>query len=100
MLIAGDQVAPPHLPCGPNEQGGTYELVPHLWWINQGPDLKATVEFEVAGEHISYSGIGYQDKVGPSQSLQMATRANNLELGGSATSRDPRPMVLGPCPRW
>ncbi|KAK1141741.1 hypothetical protein N8T08_008839 [Aspergillus melleus] len=27
-----------------------------------GPDLKATVEFEVDDEHISYSGIGYQDK--------------------------------------
>ncbi|KAI9035916.1 uncharacterized protein KD926_002632 [Aspergillus affinis] len=60
--IEWEQVVPPHLPCGANERGGTYELVPHLWWINQGPDLKAKVEFEVAGEHISYSGIGYQDK--------------------------------------
>ncbi|PLB47420.1 hypothetical protein P170DRAFT_478268 [Aspergillus steynii IBT 23096] len=61
--IKWEQAAPPHLPWGLYEKGGTYELVPHLWWTNQGPDLTATVEFEVAIEHIRFSGIGYQDKI-------------------------------------
>jgi hypothetical protein len=57
------QTAPPHLPCGAPEVGGTEELFPNLGWVNVVPDGKATANFEIAGTKVEFEGVGYHDKV-------------------------------------
>ena len=54
--------APPHLPCGPVETGGTEQLLPHVGWANIVPDAVGTVNFTVNGSALAFSGVGYHDK--------------------------------------
>ena len=58
-----ESVAPPHLPCGLPESGATEMLMPGIGWANAVPDAKATVNFEVGGKKLAFSGVGYHDKV-------------------------------------
>ena len=37
--------------------------MPGIGWANAVPDAKATVNFEVAGKKLAFSGVGYHDKV-------------------------------------
>lgn len=57
------QIAPPHLPCGGPAAGQTEELMPGIGWVNAVPDAKATIDFEIAGNKLAFSGVGYHDKV-------------------------------------
>ena len=57
------QVAPPHLPCGAPAAGETEELMPYIGWVNTVPGARATVDFEIAGTKLAFSGAGYHDKV-------------------------------------
>jgi hypothetical protein len=57
------QVAPPTLPCSPPKAGGNEIFMPGVGWASAVPDAKATVEFDVAGEKLQFTGVGYHDKV-------------------------------------
>lgn len=37
--------------------------MPGIGWANAVPDAKATVDFEVGGKKLAFSGTGYHDKV-------------------------------------
>jgi len=45
------------------EAGASEVILPHVGWANAVPDARATVDIEVNGTAISFSGIGYHDKV-------------------------------------
>jgi len=57
-----NSIAPPHLPCGPKVVGATELLMPGVGWANAVPDAKATVNFNVNGTKLAFSGTGYHDK--------------------------------------
>ena len=39
------------------------EVVPHLGWANAVPDAFADVDFIIQGSPLSFTGVGYHDKV-------------------------------------
>ncbi|TKA81672.1 hypothetical protein B0A55_01332 [Friedmanniomyces simplex] len=55
-------VAPPHLPCGIPKPGETEQLMPHIGWVNAVPDAVASVDLQINGTALSFSGPGYHDK--------------------------------------
>lgn len=64
--ISGEMVlqsnAPPHLPCGPVQEGGTEVLMPHIGWSNAVPDAVAEVNFTINGTQLAFKGPGYHDQ--------------------------------------
>lgn len=63
ILTYVSQRAPPHFACGLVEPGASEEILPHVGWVNTVPDARATVDIEVNGTALSFSGTGYHDKV-------------------------------------
>lgn len=45
------------------EPGASEVILPHVGWINAVPDARATVDIEVNGTAVNFSGTGYHDKV-------------------------------------
>ncbi|KAH7029834.1 uncharacterized protein B0I36DRAFT_245904 [Microdochium trichocladiopsis] len=54
--------APPHYPCSQVLPGRTMEIVPGIGWANSIPDGDVTVDVEVNGTPLTFTGIGYHDK--------------------------------------
>jgi hypothetical protein len=63
MLTLLSQRAPPHFSCGLVEPGASEVILPHVGWVNTVPDARATVDIEINGTALSFSGTGYHDKV-------------------------------------
>jgi hypothetical protein len=63
MLTMSLQRAPPHFACGLVEAGASEVILPHVGWVNTIPDARATVDIEINGTTLSFSGTGYHDKV-------------------------------------
>ena len=38
-------------------------LMPEIGWANAVPDAKAKVHFDIGGQKLQFSGVGYHDKV-------------------------------------
>ncbi|EXJ70151.1 uncharacterized protein A1O5_06219 [Cladophialophora psammophila CBS 110553] len=55
-------IAPAHFPCSSNGAGQTEELFPNIGWANAIPDAVGTVDLNLGGEHVSFTGTGYHDK--------------------------------------
>ncbi|MCJ1473861.1 hypothetical protein MMC13_002514 [Lambiella insularis] len=55
-------LAPAHYPCGPAEAGQDMTIMPGVGWANAVPDAAATVELDVNGTSVNFSGVGYHDK--------------------------------------
>lgn len=64
--------APAHYPCGPVKEGQNLEVGPNIGWANAVPDADGTVDFQVAGSKLAFSGYGYHDKVGISDQTQLS----------------------------
>ena len=95
------QVAPPHLPCDSPRAGATEMLMPGIGWANAVPDAKATVNFEVAGKKLAFSGVGYHDKVRLSNiSRYILSTDTSVELGCSTILPRSLKLVLGPRSSW
>ena len=78
------QRAPPHFSCGLVEPGASEVILPHVGWVNTVPDARATVEIEINGTALSFSGTGYHDKVcDPVLRLSQVACSPHLELGRS-----------------
>ncbi|KAJ3796366.1 hypothetical protein GGU11DRAFT_809821 [Lentinula aff. detonsa] len=59
--ISMQSIAPAHYPCSANEAGATMQLMPNVGWANAIPDSQATVQLEINGQNISFTGSGYHD---------------------------------------
>jgi hypothetical protein len=55
--------APPHYPCGAITPGSNLEIFPGVGWANAVPDADAVVDLTINGRKLSFSGVGYHDKV-------------------------------------
>ncbi|ROV98136.1 hypothetical protein VPNG_08589 [Cytospora leucostoma] len=55
-------IAPPHVKCGPAEEGASLTDAENILWINLVPDAVASVNIDVNGTLTSFKGSGYHDK--------------------------------------
>jgi len=62
MLISLYQLAPPHFACGLPGAGVSELVLPHIGWENAVPDVEATVELDVQGTRLAFTGYGYHDR--------------------------------------
>ncbi|KIK64196.1 hypothetical protein GYMLUDRAFT_40485 [Collybiopsis luxurians FD-317 M1] len=59
--ISMQSVAPAHYPCNGNQAGVNMALMPSVGWANAVPDSQATVQLEINGQNITFTGFGYHD---------------------------------------
>lgn len=59
------QTSPAHFPCAPitAPSGQPLHLGPSFGWANALPDANAQVDFVINGTKVTFSGVGYHDKV-------------------------------------
>jgi hypothetical protein len=43
--------------------GQNLQIAPHIGWANAMPGAEADVQLNVHGEELSFTGLGYHDKV-------------------------------------
>jgi hypothetical protein len=58
-----ESVAPAHYPCGPATAGSNLEVGPNIGWSNAMPDAVGTVNFNILGSSLNFTGVAYHDKV-------------------------------------
>ncbi|KIK50772.1 hypothetical protein GYMLUDRAFT_65144 [Collybiopsis luxurians FD-317 M1] len=56
-----ESIAPPHLPCSPNEIGANMEFAPGFGWVNAVPYAKTTVDLRINDTTVQFVGNGYHD---------------------------------------
>jgi hypothetical protein len=56
------QIAPGHYPCGTGA-GQKLEIMPGVGWANAIPDSQGTVNLDIGGSRLDFTGYGYHDKV-------------------------------------
>ncbi|KAJ5358465.1 Tyrosinase family protein asqI [Penicillium cataractarum] len=54
--------APSHVACGLNRAGASFDFAEFLQWGNSVPDSYATVDLDVNGTSLTFSGSGYHDQ--------------------------------------
>ncbi|KAJ4490640.1 hypothetical protein J3R30DRAFT_3694346 [Lentinula aciculospora] len=59
--ISMQSIAPAHYPCSAAQAGATMQLLPNVGWANAVPDSRATVQLEINGQNVSFTGSGYHD---------------------------------------
>lgn len=55
--------APSHIACSLNRPGASFDFAEFLQWGNSVPDSYATVDLEVNGTSLTFSGSGYHNQV-------------------------------------
>lgn len=45
------------------KEGQTLEVAPYIGWVNAVPDAMASVDLVIGGSKLSFTGVGYHDKV-------------------------------------
>jgi hypothetical protein len=55
-------VAPPRYNCGPDVPGTSEIAFLNVGWANAVPDADATVEFNINGSLLQFTGLGYHDQ--------------------------------------
>ena len=61
--VTFNSTAPAHYPCGPIAPCSNLEIGPNIGWANAVPDAISTVDLLVSGSNVTYTGVGYHDKV-------------------------------------
>ncbi|KFA62247.1 hypothetical protein S40285_06864 [Stachybotrys chlorohalonatus IBT 40285] len=61
-LFTLQSIAPPHGPSGSVGPGQSLELMPGVGWAVSIPDAVATVDVNVRGRRLNFTGAGYHDK--------------------------------------
>ncbi|KAF5364721.1 hypothetical protein D9757_012491 [Collybiopsis confluens] len=59
--ISMQSIAPAHYPCFVAESGVNMAVMPSVGWANAVPDSQATVQLEINGQNITFTGSGYHD---------------------------------------
>ncbi|KAJ3810481.1 hypothetical protein EV368DRAFT_73417 [Lentinula lateritia] len=59
--ISMQSIAPAHYPCSVAQAGETMQLMPNVGWANAVPDSQATIQLEINGQNVSFTGSGYHD---------------------------------------